>query len=223
MKKSALSTRQLLAVTVVLFLFVLSCSKEPSVPNNNLSTNEASRFGNITDITAPSPFNKNVGAPIDGVKGDAWIANYKKKYGSTKYYNLNSGYLQAILNDKNCVGICLYYAKDLNFKVHILPVGVTATGNAIKSPSIPIDNGIVVWEDAKKWIFGYGGTVAGHFFGRITFDERLYLSYCKTIHVDFAIDDKSKPVLLLTNPCELNFGKKYEDDTFPCNTTSPSL
>jgi hypothetical protein len=200
------------------------------------ATNEATssaKFSTITDITTVSPFNKKVGAPIDGRLGDRWIANYKTKYGYNQFYLLNADTLKAIVNQPNCVGICFYYAKNPNnnnnTKIDILSVGVDGSRKKMQRLTVSCMQDIkswvnISWATAQQWIANHTGSVDAHFFGSNTFTERLLQTPCKAIRVDFAIDDKNIPQLLLSNTCQdqVNLVKQYEDDSNRCPTDCPN-
>lgn len=233
MKKLVLGSWHLLAMAGAMFL--ISCNKQQLPPREDLEINEelaisedlamreAAGLKQFGDISAVTPFNKNVGAPIDGRLGAEWIKNYVKKNGKAKSYTLKTAYLQNILKKPNCVGICMYYARDFQNNIHILPVGVDLNGKVIPGILIPTEKSFVLWYMAKNWIFKYSGAVAGHFFGANSAFPRLKLNTCGTVRVDFALDGYGKPQLLLSNPCEKNFAKMYEDRSFPCNTESPII
>lgn len=223
MKQFAPKPMQLFAVVIALFFIAHACNKSPLSPNE--ATNEATstaRFSTITDITTVSPFNKKVGATLDGRLGDRWIVNYQKKNGNNKSYTLNNTYLKSILSQTNCVGISLYYGVDNNNKTHILPVGVDAKGKAIQCLSVSTMQGNISWATAKQWIAANTGSIDAHFFGSDTFD-RLNSAPCTTIRVDFAVNDEGKQQLLLSNPCQINLTKQYEDYSVVCPPTCSAL
>ena len=223
MQQSVLRPVQLLAMVIVVFFIAHACNKSPLSPDENVTAEagRSAKFNTIKDITAVSRFNKRVGAPIDGRLGDRWIANYKKKYGYNQSYSLNHAALQGIVGQPTCVGICLYYAKDGNNKTHILPVGVDANGKKMLAPTVSCSQGNISWATAQQWISKDLGAVDAHFFGSNTFD-RLNQAPCSTIKVDFALDDNNIPQLLLSNTCQINLTKQYEDDSNRCPTDCPN-
>ncbi|MBK7882870.1 MAG: hypothetical protein IPJ81_02840 [Chitinophagaceae bacterium] len=86
MKQLVLKPLQLFIVTILILLGA-NCNKQPLVAENDSVANETaslSKFTGPTDITAVNPFNKRVGAPVDGRTGDRWIASYKKNTGTVK-------------------------------------------------------------------------------------------------------------------------------------------
>lgn len=223
MRQPALKPVQLFAVVLALFFIAHACNKSPVPTTEQTVTtraNSTAKFSPITDITAGNYFNKSVGKPIDGRLGDRWIANYKKKNGYNQSYTLNNTVLQAIVSQTNCVGIALYYAKDANNKTHILPVGVDIKGKRMQTLTVNCTQGNISWATALQWIAKDAGAVDAHFFGSYTF-ERLNQTPCKTIRVDFAIDDKNMPQLLLTNTCQVSLVKQYEDESNRCPPYCP--
>ena len=224
MRQSSLKPVQLFAMVIALFFIAHACNKSPLPSTDNLtnSENNSAKFNAITDITAVNPFNKKVGATLEGRLGDRWIANYKKKNGSSQSYTLNNTYLKSILSQPNCVGISLYYGVDNNNKTHILPVGVDGTGKAIQCLNVSTMQGNISWATAKQWIAANPGAIDAHFFGSNTFD-RLNQTPCSTIKVDFAINDLDKQQLLLSNTCQVNFSKQYEDYSVVCPPTCSAL
>lgn len=225
MRQSSFKPVQLFAMVIVLFFIAHACNKSPLSSTENNTTNPQNsegKFNGITDIAAASPFNKKVGATLDGRTGDRWIAKFLKKNGSSQSYTLNNTYLKSILSQPGCVGISLYYAKDNNNKMHILPVGVNGTGKAIQSLSVSTMQGNISWATAKQWIAANPGAIDAHFFGSNTFD-RLNQTPCSTIKVDFALNDLDKQQLLLSNTCQVNFTKQYEDFSVVCPPTCSAL
>lgn len=226
MKQEVLKMMRLFAVAAVVTIIIHSCKKESISSTENLTIengrNASGKFNIITDIAIASPFNKRVGAPINDSTGASWIGNYQKMHGQNMTYYLNSGYLQKILIQPNCVGICLYYAQDANKKVHIIPIGVSSVGKKMKQDMVVTSQCAISWATAQEWIANDKGIVDAHFFGSNTF-ERLNLNGCETggtIRVEFAIDNKNKPQLLLTNPCIFNIISQYEDLSRPCSATN---
>ncbi|MBK7885198.1 MAG: hypothetical protein IPJ81_16450 [Chitinophagaceae bacterium] len=223
MKKSTLRPFYLLALMAALVFITPSCSKQPLLPDQAPAASNANSAAKLGDLAVATPFNINVGAPVIGETGADWIANYGKVHGKSKSYNLNNFYLQKIIKDPKCVGICLYYGLDTKKNVHIIPIGVTAGGSVIKSLLIPVENGFIFWFTAKQWIKNYnGGAMAGHFLGNNTF-ARLNTTPCPIIHVDFAIDDLNKQQLLLSNVCQKNVTNLYEDRSVFATSESPTL
>ncbi len=208
------------AGVLMLFSFTfLSCSKQAAHPTDlTIHENGPSYNGNQED--AISPFNKYVGAPIPGDIGRAWIGNYKNANGGVgASYTIISKYLYYLLGEPNCVGICMYYAKDDNGKTHILPVGVDNTGTVIKVPDVITQDGEINWATAQKWISQHLGAIDAHFFGSNTFEQRLLADgTCEEIKIDFATDNKKQPQLLLSNAKQTRVAR-YEDASFPCDPT----
>lgn len=217
---------QVFGAAAIVLLIANSCNKQNQPLVEEARVSNAAKFDGPIDITAVSRFNKSVGKPIDGRLGDRWISNYEKKYGYKQSYMLNLDTLKAIVKQPNCVGICLYYAKDVNNKTHILPIGINVKNTRIKTLTVNYSKGNmswgnISWATAQQWIAKDAGTVDAHFFGSYTFD-RLSQTPCSTIRVDFAIDDKNIPQLLLTNTCQVNFSKMYEDDSNRCPSDCPN-
>jgi len=225
MKQLALKTMQLSAVATILIFTASSCNKQPSYPAEDLAankTNSPAKLTGPTDITTANPFNKRVGAPVDGRTGTRWIAKYKQVHGESQSYILSNATLQAIISQPDCVGISLTYALDANnSKQHIIPIGVDINGKIMKCATVSTMQGSIPWATAQQWIADDKGAINSHFTGSNTID-RLNENPCKTIQVDYAIDDKNQQQLLLSNPCELNAVKKYEDQNYPCPTWCPS-
>jgi hypothetical protein len=224
MKHSVLKTIQTFAVAALILCIGISCKKQSSPYNGDLTKNgttNSSKFGGPQDITTPNPFNKRVGAPVDGLVGDQWIANFKKVKGYNKTYTLSNAAVQAIVAQPNCVGISLTYALDDKNNAHILLIGVDFNGKIMKSDYVSTINGNISWATAQQWIAKDKGAINSHFLGSSTF-ARLNENPCKIIKVDYAIDDKNKQQLLLSNPCVLNLNKQYEDHTAICPTACPT-
>jgi hypothetical protein len=218
MKQSVLKTMQAFAVAAVVLCIAPSCKKQSSLSNEDLATTQATnagKFGGPKDITTPNPFNKRVGAPVDGEVGDQWIANFKKVKGYNKTYTLSNAAVQAIVSQPNCVGISLTYALDEKNNAHILPIGVDFNGKIMKSEYVSTINGNIKWATAQQWIDKDKGPIDSHFLGSSTFG-RLNENPCKIIKVDYAINNKNQQVLLLSNPCEVNLKMKYEDESNTC-------
>ncbi len=225
MKQPFLRAMQLFAVAFVLFI-APSCKKQSSLPTEDLATNKTNntaKINSIADLTTVNPFNKKVGAPVDGQLGDRWIANYKAKYGYNKSCTLNNAYLQSLINKPNCVGISLCYAKNPLNNTLIFPIGVDLNGKMMKCESIPCAFGNISWATAQLWIANDKGSIKSHFLGSNTF-YRLNENACKiqNIRVDYAIDGNNQQHLLLSNPCVLNLVKQYEDQDIPCPKWCPS-
>ncbi len=199
----------------IIFLCISqSCKKQDT--KQQLINISADGINTVATIAAPNPFNKKVGAPVDGSIGNKWIVNYKTKYGYDQSYMLKNSKLQAIIAQPNCVGISLYYALDDKGNTHILPIGVNAGGAAMPTATISTMTGNISWATAQQWIAKHPGLIDAHFLGSNTF-IRLNSAGCENIRVDFAINDKG-PQLLLSADCGvLNAAaKKYEDDSNPC-------
>jgi hypothetical protein len=224
MKQLVLQPMPLFIVAGALLSLSSSCTKQPSAIMESPIVNEMNAFkiNSITDITTVNPFTKRVGAPIDGALGTSWIANYKNKNGFTQTCTLNNSYLQSLASQANCVGICLYYALKADNTITIVPIGIDDKGKIIKSLSITTTQGNISWVTAQQWIGNYKGTIKAHFFGSFTFD-RLNVTPCQTIRVDFAINDEGKQQLLLSNTCMLNLTKQYEDRSNFCPPNCPGL
>jgi hypothetical protein len=222
MKQPVLKPMQLFAVATVVFFIAYSCNKTPlsSTENLTIQTTSSAKFSSITDITAVNPFNKKVGAPVDGRTGDLWIAKYKSIKGSNTSYTLSNPYIQSIVKQTNCVGICLYYGIDANKKTHILPIGIDINGKKMKCLNVSTIQGNISWETAQQWIANYTGTIKASYLGTNTF-ERLNTVPCETITVNFSIDDKNRQQLLLSNPCKINLVKQYEDQAVLCPPVCP--
>ncbi len=218
MKQSVLKTMQTFAVAAVVLCIGISCKKQSSPYNGDLTKNEttnSSKFSGPQDITTPNPFHKRVGAPVDGLVGDQWIANFKKVKGYNKTYTLSNAAVQAIVSQPNCVGISLTYALDEKNNAHILLIGVDVNGKIMKSDYVSTINGNIKWATAQQWIAKDKGPIDSYFLGSSTFG-RLNETPCKIIKVDYAINEKGKQVLLLSNPCEVSLLKKYEDESNTC-------
>jgi len=224
MKQSVLKTMQTFAVAALVLWIASSCKKQSSPSNEDYRTTQAtnaSKFGGPQDITTPNPFNKRVGAPVDGEVGDQWIANFKKVKGYNKTYTLNNTAVQTIVSQPNCVGISLTYALDDSNNAHILLIGVDLNGKVMKSLYVSTINGNISWATAQQWIAKDKGPINSLFLGSNTF-ARLNENPCKIIKIDYAINAKNEQVLLLSNPCELNLSKKYEDEARPCPPYCPT-
>lgn len=213
--------------TIIVLLLCYSCNKQPVPESINENEGSGSKINTIKDFTNPNPFHQRVGAPIDGRTGAQWINNYKKAHnGYTKTYTLKNDYLQDLVKLPNCVGISMHYAIDTYGKTHIIPIGVNKYAKFMQCNSIPTMGANMKWVNiswltAQQWIAKDKGALDSHFFGSNTF-ARLNETYCKTIRVDYAIDDKNKQALLLSNTCEINFAKRYEDLSSPCPSFCPS-
>ncbi len=213
--------RSINVLAVFVFLLISSACNKQHLSSDSLNTRDYNNnFSASTTLATPNPFNKSVGAPIDGALGDKWIANYKAKYGYNKSYTLNSKYLQSIVSQADCAGISLYYAIDNNSNTHILPIGVDINGKVMKKDYVSTMQGNISWSMAWQWISKHPGLVDAHFQGCNTY-SRLNLATCNGIKVDFAIDDKNKPQLLLTNPEVLKAVKQYEDVSATCPPSCP--
>lgn len=207
---------------MVIFFIGASCNKQPlsttDVAVNEINNTTGSK--SITDLTATyNPFNPRVGAPVDGRTGARWIKRFKDRNGYYKTYMLNNFWLQFIANQPNCVGISLTYAT-INGKKHILPIGVDVNGKIMKCLFVSTINGLISWETAQQWIANDNGPINSHFLGKNTF-IRLNEKPCATIRVDYSINDEYQQTLLLSNPCELNAVRKYEDDSINCPSICP--
>ena len=223
MKRLVLRSTKLLSV-IFLFAASTSCNKQRVPAPETLTTGDANNLYSINNTLAiGNPFNKSVGAPVDGAVGDKWKNNYKLKYNRNHLYTLNSKYLQdSILKQPNCVGIALYYGLDDFSSTHILPIGIDANGKIMKRATVSTMQGPKSWAIAQLWISRHPGLVDAHFHGSDLYG-RLNLASCESILVDFAIDDKNKQQLLLSNPCVLNAIKKYQDEGAVCPTICPKL
>jgi hypothetical protein len=198
-----------------------ACTKTSMSTNEDVNAYENNNPAKIGDLTAVNPFNKNVGAPVDGQTGSRWITYFKTKHGYNKTYTLNNNYIQTIISQSNCVGICLYYGLDGNNQAHVLPIGINNYGKRMQCDSISTMSGNISWIKAQQWIAKDPGIIDAHFLGSNTF-YRLNKTPCKTIRVDYALNDKNEQQLLLSNPCVLNAIKQYEDNSVQCPPFCPN-
>ncbi len=221
MKRLVLRSTKLLSV-IFLFAASTSCNKQRLPAPETLTVKDADNFYSSNNtISIGSPFNKSVGAPVDGAVGDKWKDSYRLKNGRNQSYTLNSKYLQdSILKLPNCVGIALYYGLDDFGSTHILPIGVDANGKIMKRATVSTMQGPKSWAIAQLWISRHPGLVDAHFHGSDLYG-RLNLASCESILVDFAIDDKNKQQLLLSNPCVYAVTKQYQDRGANCPPICP--
>ena len=79
-----------------------------------------------------SPLSKNIGREIPADQGKAWIKKFQdEKRGSIKAVFYGSNILEAILAQKDCVGIRIYNAVDDNGISTFVLVGAKENGNNI--------------------------------------------------------------------------------------------
>ncbi len=210
--------RSIGVLTVSSLLIISQACKKQNLVSEALSTTEGNNnnLAPIGTIGLPNPFNKSVGAAIEGSLGDKWIANYNATYGTSKSCTLNPEYLSSLVSKANCVGIALYYGLDNKNIEQLLPIGIDVNGNTMKTTNVTTSGGTVTWTQAWQWIAKHSGAVNAHFFGCNTFIRlNISSSSCKSIVADFAVDDKGKPQVLLTNPWVMNAEKQYEDRSHP--------
>ena len=210
---------------VLAFFFLYACTnpqmgESPVVAPNLTEGNLAN--ANSQALSSAGYFHKAVGAPISVDKGNIWISNFRKTYATRQAaeYSLQACEIKTILNNPTCVGISLYYALDGKGQEHILPIGTTQAGKALKAADIVIQNGSIDWATAWQWIAAHPGSVDAHFFGANTFQRLLSDGTCKTIRTTFAINDAGSPQLLLTN-ANARTMNGFEDASFPCPPCHP--
>ncbi len=216
----------------ILSLSVYACTKTEELSDTH-SGNPGKEMmaSTLTATKANNPFKITVGAPIEVATGNQWIENFKKVNGGLgKEYTMAGKDLQAILSDRACVGICLYFAIDENQTAHLLPIGINANGMMMKSKQINTSMEPISWETAQKWIANDLGVIDARFFGRYTFDRLFNTPNCLTIRAISALDDQKKPQLLLANAA-LDYSTankqnasgwlKYEDASAVCPPICP--
>ena len=174
-----------------------------------------------------NPFNKTTGAPIETNKAQQWIENYNAANpGCEKNYLLRSGCIKAIVGNKKCVGISLFYAHDPYKKIHILPIGIDEKGKQIPCKYIATQYGDIPWKTAQQWIARYTGTTRSHFFGQNTF-SRLWENGVTDISISFARDNNNNPQLLLSPQSATGANGKvaalkvFEDASAACPPACP--
>ncbi|MBK7883715.1 MAG: hypothetical protein IPJ81_07865 [Chitinophagaceae bacterium] len=211
MKKLVSKTMQLSAV--VMIFMVQSCNKTPLPYTENVITENTNNDAKLV-LVAFGQFNTNVGSTVDGNTGQSWINKYKAANGGVgKTYTLNNAGLRAILNKPNCVGICLYPAKDNSYKDHVLPIGVDKYGKVIPMPTVNTMSGNITWKTAYAWIVKAQGLNKGRFLGKNTFVRlKIFSCYtCKITQVDYGINEQNVQQYLLSNPYGLNAARQFED------------
>ena len=200
-----------------------ACTKNENGVNESAATqNKYSRTGEPLTIESNEPiFNTAVGAPIDGSLGRRWITNFVNTAGGGRldYFILVKD-LQKILYQENCVGICLYYAKNNKEELVVLPIGITEKGILLKNEFIDTEEGAITWTTARQWISKYKGAIKARFFGRNTFERLTMNSDCKVIRASYAIDDMGKEQLLLAD-AGVSDPLVYEDASRPCPPYCP--
>jgi len=224
MKKFFLNSYWFLQLTGISFFFFYACSDQKLTPSQEATPAgpTTTSSGNNSNTSVASIFNKTVGAPIDGKVGRNWINNFSKANGNVaESYVIQSTVFNEIMTNTTCVGICLYYAKDSNNRLHILPLGIDANGKAIPAKSVAIQNGTIDWATALQWIDNYTGTVSAHFFGTNMFLSLTSAQNCTALRTTRALDNKGNPQLLLSNASDLT-PATYADDSFPCPPICPT-
>jgi hypothetical protein len=213
--------KNLLKVLLGLILGLGACAL-PSLDDQKKSfASDQQSNGNTASDVVANPFSKKVGAPIDTEKADRWILNYKKLYGISKSYNIESAKITTVLSQPGCIGISLHYSTDENKNLHILPIGVNDSGKIITSDKVAIENGYVDWRTAQQWIANYSGPATSHFFGTNTFNRLISEQKTVVINVTLALNDGLDPVLILANAASTSSDFK-EDDSITCPPFCPA-
>ncbi len=203
-------------------LFYACTKSQNRIDDSAALLNKQSRTGESFTSELNEPiFNASVGAPIDGSLGRRWITNFANTAsgGRLEYFILVRD-LQKILYQENCVGICLYYAKNNRDELVVLPIGLTEKGILLKNEFIDTEDGPINWKTAQEWISKYKGEIKARFFGRNTFERLTKNSECKVIRVSYAIDDMGKDQLLLAD-AGISDPLVYEDASRPCPPYCP--
>ncbi|GHM98945.1 hypothetical protein WSM22_04350 [Cytophagales bacterium WSM2-2] len=175
-------------------------------------------------IQSQNVFNENVGALISKSTGNRWIGNFaasKTRLAISEYY-IPSSSLSKILENKSCVGICLYYAQDAAGSLHVIPIGVDRTGKTIAQEVVSVRNAELNWKTAVQWITNYSGGIKAHFFGNKTYFRLLNDQHASTIRISFASNDTKAPQMLLSNAAVSN-PDSYEDESFLCPPVCPTF
>jgi hypothetical protein len=213
--------------TIVLPCFLialLSCAehgietdqeKISSVDNASSSVSAASSIGK------DNPFKKTVGGPVTQSITARWIDNYKKQHGLAKTYSINPEKLTNILSMPSCNGISMHYARDEKFNLHILPIGVDASGKIMATENVATENGDIDWATAQQWINNYSGLARSHFFGANTFERLIHQQEGITVFAELALDDKMAPVILLSNDKTTTTGNDKQDVSAVCPPACP--
>ncbi len=224
MRKIFLNTFLFLLLTGASFFVFYSCSDQRLSPSQDTTPPDPAiaSSGNNANTTIASLFNKTVGAPIDGNLGRNWINNFTKANSNiAQSYVIQSTTIKEIISKTACVGICLYYAKDDNNQLHILPLGIDSNAKAIPSKSVSIPNGMIDWAAALRWIDNYSGSVSAHFCGTNMLLSMTSAQNCTALRTTRALDNKGNPQLLLSNASDL-MPATYGDDTTPCPPICPT-
>ncbi len=218
MKKFFLNPFSFLLLTGVSVFVFYACTDQKLAPSQDATSADptiASSSDNVNTTVAPL-FNKRVGAPIDGNIGRNWINNFAKANGNVaKSYVIQSTVIKEILTNTACVGIFLYYAQDGNNQLHILPLGIDASGKIIQTKSVAIENGTIDWLTSMQWIDNYHGPVRAHFMGANMLLSLTAAQNSTAVRTSRALDDKGNPQLLLSNASD-PMPVTYADDTWRC-------
>ncbi|MFM6976781.1 MAG: hypothetical protein ACKOW2_08045 [Sphingobacteriaceae bacterium] len=210
---------------IIAGLIITSCNKSDLFSHGQadpLLNGKISHPGELFSINS-QPFNKTVGAPMDGAMGRKWIKNYRRLNNAGRLdYFLMVKDLESIWSDSSCVGICMYYAKNDRDELIILPLGINENGRIIIPNTINTENGLVDWTTAKMWMANYKGSVQAHFFGTNTFSRLTKNPECRVIRASYALDDKGNAQLLLADAA-VSDPSLYEDASRPCPPFCPWL
>jgi hypothetical protein len=202
-----------------LLLSVFSCSEHGiDTDQEKISSvdNASSPGSAASSIIKDHPFKKTVGGPVAQSITARWIDNYKKQHGLAKTYSINAEKLTNILSRPLCNGISMHYARDEKFNLHILPIGVDASGKIMATENVATENGDIDWDTAQQWISNYSGPARSHFFGANTFERLIHQQEGVTIFAELALDDKMVPVVLLSNDKTITTGNDKQDISIIC-------
>jgi hypothetical protein len=192
---------------------------------------ETSSLNTETTVTPEHPFfNKNVGGPIDSSMANKWKRNMaltlSKKASSaitsTAFY-LPAASLRNLVAADKVAGICFYYGKNSEGKVHVLPIAVDVKGYIVKAPSVMSSNGSLEWTVAKQWTDAFKqqhpSNIWGHFWGSVAV-ERLLASGTDTVRVELGINDEGAQQMMFSDAA-IEEPLEYGDRTRACPPFCP--
>jgi hypothetical protein len=218
--------KKIQAIVLPCFLIaLLSCAEhgfDTDQEKISFVDNASSSVSAASSIVKDHPFKKTVGGPVTQSITARWIDNYKKQHGLAKTYSINAEKLTNILSQPLCNGISMHYARDEKFNLHILPIGVDASGKIMATENVATENGDIDWTTAQQWISNYSGPAISHFFGANTFERLIHQQKGAVVFAELALDDKMAPVILLSNDKTIPTGNSKEDITIVCPPVCPN-